>query len=102
MRKITYIILVILVFYSYCGISKVKIGNEFFGNLVRIASQKIIQTVNENKTIIPDLEVNFKLANLIPFEAKMQNSTFNNLTYKVNMISINHKSDDTIALKLSK
>ena len=84
------------------GLSKIKIGNEFFDQVFKLMTQKIIVEVNKNKNNIPDFNMDLKLAKLIPLKFGAKNLTFDDIQYHENQVQIKHTTGEEISFKLSK
>ncbi len=98
------LIILNLLSVSFCeaGVSKIKIGNEFFDNSFNLITKKIINELNIFRNNVPEINLNLKLVNFIPFDTNIKNFTYNEIQYTENQFSIKHKAGDEISLKLSK
>ena len=101
-------LLISLIFYNFSNIfgqiakSNVKVGYEFFDQTLKVATRKILEEVNKKKTGLPDLDLSFKLAKFIPINASLKNFSYSEIPFVENQFSIQHVSDDLVAIKLSK
>jgi hypothetical protein len=107
MRKfILFSIIVILQLFtghkSEPGLSKFKIGHEFFDKVLKLITQKVIEEVNKNKSNFTEVDMNMKLANLVPLSLVIKNMSLEDFKYIEDQIQIRHTTGDEISFKISK
>jgi hypothetical protein len=82
--------------------SNIKVGYEFFDQIVRVATKKVLDEVNKKKTGLPDFDMNFNLAKFIPINASVKNFSYSEIPFVENQFSIEHVTEDLVSIKLSK
>jgi len=89
-------------FRAESGISKLRVGNEFFEKVFGIVSQKIIELANNMKSSVPDVNVDTTILKSFSLKANLTKILIEDFVYDSNQLQITHSGVDTVTIKLSK